>query len=981
MKKYLFIACAAVVLVAVSSGISQAIIVTATPNPAKVGQTVTIKAVADFGATPDCQLRINYGDGSGWINLVPECGSTPCTRTVTHSYTTPGKYIIRVTHAVPPDCPTLPNPPDPATTTITIADPLSSGIDDLPSGIVGVKYTHQIEVSGGVPPKTFQRSSGSLPPGLALSSSGLISGIPKLGGTFRFQIRVTDSLGQTATYPCSLEVRDLTLTLRGLPPPATIGVQYRYQIQVSGGGVSPKTFQRSSGSLPPGLALSSSGLISGIPTRIGTYPFKAKVTLTREPLVSPTELELVITVHKAAVSVRVNPQSFQMVRGAGLTRTLSYSFSSTASINTTLQSTNAEFRTNPKVGDIAKPLTVQIQNGRGQATETISIPPAVSRKAEKLGFARVIYTRTFTSPIVEPLTARVTISFTRGAGSELWISRISIYFENKRPRLTIQRNGKVGTAYADIRYEGTGLLKAYWEVDGRVLSRVQKHLTHGRQHTFTTPAMPPIPTFSEGSHRLRFIITEPEQAIAFPVAIYYVTAAEAVTKHEIMLLVPEDGAECNYGPVQFTWKGTEQDVVYLIEFQKQGEEKPFFSAYSRNDTYILPSSVLKEQFIPGSSYVWRVKGFDTENTLIGESTEYIFTFLEQASYVPGQLLLVAQDTQKGRLRLEAIGRKYNLRAVEEYNLNTLHLHVAVFYTEEEITTLMDAIMKEEGIVAVQPNYISRTLAEPMSDMQNMFRVLRLEKMHEQYKGQGIPVAVIDTGVDVAHRDLKDRMREYHNFIKDSSYKAEIHGTAVAGIIGASINGFGIEGVAPEADIFAFRACRQVSEDKPEGECYTTSFSQALDMAIGKEAKVVNMSLGAAAPDSLIVALLKEGRKRGIIFVAPVGNQVHKKELSFPASHPAVVAVCGIDDKGDPYPNREIALKARVCAPATNVFTTVPGDRHNFLSGTSMSSAAVAGLLTVAYAKDGGVDIGKLPAFQNDFRQWQEDLLKIIICEK
>jgi subtilisin family serine protease len=173
----------------------------------------------------------------------------------------------------------------------------------------------------------------------------------------------------------------------------------------------------------------------------------------------------------------------------------------------------------------------------------------------------------------------------------------------------------------------------------------------------------------------------------------------------------------------------------------------------------------------------------------------------------------------------------------------------------------------------------------------------------------------------------------------------------------------------------------MSGENPEAECYTTSVAKAIDMAIEKKAKVVNMSFGSIFSDKLILKLIEEGVRRGVIFVAPVGNMPKQKELTFPASHPLVVAVAGMDERGNPYPNSEIASKARVSAPATNVLTTIPGDKHNFLNGTSLASATIAGILTLAIGKTGGIDIDRMPPFKGDLCKWEEELLKLSICEK
>jgi len=646
------------------------------------------------------------------------------------------------------------------------------------------------------------------------------------------------------------------------------------------------------------------------------------------------------------------------------------------------------------LGSVNTPLSITMigppfGTTRGSAAEILVVPIAVIKRAEQLGLNRFSYTRTFAMSGCftggGPQIGITQIALTGEATAEFSINRLQIYFENHRAEITVKKHQPALKAFVDIRFAGSGLLRGYWEVDGRVLSHVNQHLVYGRQVTLEFPEIPRpkelqyLPTIDSGTHIVRFVITNPIHTVTPPAAIYFVTAEE-YAKRPINLISPKDKSEVDYSPVTFKWEGKDQPITYLIEFLEEMGQKPIFSAYTKRAFYVLPLPVLKSVFSAGKSYFWRVKGFDVDNKIIGESPEFRFTFKELDSYVPGQILLVAETSQGGLELIGKIGGKYNLGLIETYDIKSLQQKVALFQTKEDIFKLIGALAKEEGVVLAQPNYIFRTMAEPMSDKQNIYRILNLKKVHEYVRGKGVMVAIIDTGVDAQHRDLKDRVVSSENLLKEP-YIAEVHGTAVAGIIGASINAFGIEGVAPEAEILALRACRQVSEQYPDAECYTTSVAKAIDMAIEKKAKVVNMSFGSIASDKMILKLIEEGARRGIIFVAPVGNMPNQKELTFPASHPLVMAVAGMDEKGNPYPNSEIASKARVRAPAMNVLTTTPGDKHNFLSGTSLSSATIAGILTLAAGKDGGIDKEKIPPFKGDLCKWEEELLKLSLCEK
>jgi hypothetical protein len=107
----------------------------------------------------------------------------------------------------------------------------------------------------------------------------------------------------------------------------------------------------------------------------------------------------------------------------------------------------------------------------------------------------------------------------------LTITRIQLYFDNNRPEITIKRNYPL-KVYAEIGFNGTGLLEGYWEVDGEFLANVKIMLPSGNKVVIESPDNPTIPAFVSGTHKLRFIITRPSMTITFPQAIYFVTTDE-----------------------------------------------------------------------------------------------------------------------------------------------------------------------------------------------------------------------------------------------------------------------------------------------------------------------------------------------------------------------------------------------------------------------------------------------------------------------
>ncbi len=154
-----------------------------------------------------------------------------------------------------------------------------------PAGVVGEAYALALLASGGVPDYAWDISAGVLPPGLTLNAtSGLISGVPGVAGTFDFTVRVTGENSASSTRALSIAVfaapveeSDLAVATTALLE-GTVGLPYG-QYLFADGGSPPYSWVVSTGSLPAGLSLNAStGLISGTPTAAGTFGFIVTVT-------------------------------------------------------------------------------------------------------------------------------------------------------------------------------------------------------------------------------------------------------------------------------------------------------------------------------------------------------------------------------------------------------------------------------------------------------------------------------------------------------------------------------------------------------------------------------------------------------------------------------------------------------------------------------------------------------------------------------
>jgi hypothetical protein len=689
--------------------------------------------------------------------------------------------------------------------------------------------------------------------------------------------------------------------------------------------------------------------------------------------------------YQGTLAVLAVPSSFSVPRGDSSSLNVTYQFTGAPMMSSLLSSSTGVFMVGDTTIEVNPTfLTVSIRQGIGRLSENISVPVRVLDEAMKKGSAGFVYKRTFSSPdggIILNTTINFTITTEAGAAFE--IRRIDLYFENRRPEITISRNYPNLRAYADIRFVGSGLLQGFWEVDGRIISRVDRHLLYGSSVTLETPEIPPLPTFDPGYHSVKFIITNPKVGIELKPILYFVTAEEAKGKPvAIALYSPENEEIIAYGPSTFTWEKPEKTAFFTIQFFDNLKAELVFSAFTKEASYTLPESIVLNSLSPGRKYSWKVTGFNDASDVIAESELWSFTIAVSEDYVKGQVLVVFADSVFSEGLLREMKERYALTPLQTYSLRALNVRMVLFGTlEKDIAGLAEKLRKNKNILLVQPNYLFSTMADPLCKNQYANTMLNIEKLHKAATGRGVKVAVIDTGVDADHDDLKARVSVKKNFVDGNSYAPEIHGTAVAGVIAASINGSGIEGVAPEAGIIALRACRQVSVENPEGECRTDSLARALDEAIEQRVHIVNMSFGTPHYDSLLARLIDTGKEKGILFVAPASNVKNDKRLRFPASHPAVIAVGGLDEQMNPYPNVDIARASCACAPALNILTTVPGNKHNFLNGTSLSSAYISGILALALEKDKSITRQKLPVYNGNICKWEEELLKITICEK
>lgn len=539
--------------------------------------------------------------------------------------------------------------------------------------------------------------------------------------------------------------------------------------------------------------------------------------------------------------------------------------------------------------------------------------------------------------------------------ADLSITRMELKFGNNQPRITVKRNQKIKGLKAKVSFTGSGLLQGYWEVDGVRKINVFQQVRKGPYVEIEYPEIPPLSTFIPGTHRVRLILTSPNLEITYPQAIYFVRADE-VERLPIALFMPQADMGCDFSATVFNWKNVKRASVYHLRFYGPETDEPIFSAFTKKSEYRLREKPLKSRFEAGRDYRWQVFAVDGTNNIIAQSKIRSFFFKEALAYLPGIFMLITDQNVATPGLKSGIMDEFNADVIDEYVVKTLNLTVTVFSTSEDVLKVIAAVKNRPGVILAQPDYIYQTFSEPLSDMQDLERLIGLSDRKITGKGKGVSVGVVDTAVDGMHRDLSGAVLFQQDFISKNKTGAEAHGTGVAGLIAARINAFGMQGVAPESGILALRACRQISKDNSRGECYSHAVIKALDTGMEQGASIINLSLGMQSQDPILSRLIQAGARRNILFVAPVGNRSDMAAVNFPASHPDVIAVCGLLPDGRLFPNDRVAGLADIAVPCHKLLTTIPGNDHNFMSGTSMSCAVVSGLLALCREADDTFDL-------------------------
>ncbi|MEU6735325.1 type VII secretion-associated serine protease mycosin [Streptomyces physcomitrii] len=279
-----------------------------------------------------------------------------------------------------------------------------------------------------------------------------------------------------------------------------------------------------------------------------------------------------------------------------------------------------------------------------------------------------------------------------------------------------------------------------------------------------------------------------------------------------------------------------------------------------------------------------------------------------------------------------------------------------------------AALSTAVLLALLPPAAAR--ADSVRARQWGLEALDAEEAWRSGKGAGITVAVLDTGVDAEHPDLKGNVLPGKDIVGFGAGRGDRawarHGTAMASIIAGhghgTDRGDGVLGLAPAAKILPVRVILEEGDParRKARQSRGSALAQGIRWAADQGADVINLSLGddsaSAHPDAGEDAAVQYALKKGAVLVASAGNGGEKGDhISYPAAYPGVIVATAVDRYGNRSKFSTRRWYATVSAPGDEIVMADPDHKYYRGWGTSAASAFVSAAVALVRAAHPDLD--------------------------
>ncbi|MFL8936306.1 S8 family peptidase [Rossellomorea oryzaecorticis] len=309
---------------------------------------------------------------------------------------------------------------------------------------------------------------------------------------------------------------------------------------------------------------------------------------------------------------------------------------------------------------------------------------------------------------------------------------------------------------------------------------------------------------------------------------------------------------------------------------------------------------------------------------------------------------------------ETSDREYIVTFIEDIDWNALHTaKVEVLDSYEVISAVSVKASESEAAVlndSPRVSTIQESKTYEIRDQQisKSFPMLNITPdIQTVYRGTGVKIGILDTGVDLKHPDLK--VNGGICVLEESCTRGyqddNGHGTHVAGVIGALDNEIGVVGVVPDAGLYAIKAMDST------GTGTTATILAGVEWAIENKMDILNMSVTTDQDDPALKQMIDRAYNEGMLIVGAAGNNGTKSgdgdTVLYPARYSSVIAVGAVNDNQVRVASSATGNSLEFVAPGYNIYSTVPlagdsfdgiRDGYTYMTGTSMAAPYITGII-------------------------------------
>ncbi|MGH9933577.1 MAG: S8 family peptidase, partial [Nitrososphaerales archaeon] len=338
----------------------------------------------------------------------------------------------------------------------------------------------------------------------------------------------------------------------------------------------------------------------------------------------------------------------------------------------------------------------------------------------------------------------------------------------------------------------------------------------------------------------------------------------------------------------------------------------------------------------------RILGVSIVSVLLFSMLTYSNVYAEEEGYVD-VLIGFTEDADQSQIVEEGADIKYNFTSIDV---------VAASVPEDSL----DELATDPNIEFVEFDAPVYALGHTSSNIeyQNSWGVdhIGADLVHaDGNKGTGVKICILDTGINYNHPDLAANFKGGKDFINSDNDPNDDngHGSNVAGIVAAVLDGAGVVGVAPEAHLYSGKVLNKF------GSGSISDVIAGIEWCVDQQVMIISMSLGSSTGSVAWRNALNAAYSDGVLLVAAAGNSGNcdgtGSNVRYPAKYDSVIAVAMTDQTDARHCKSATGSKIELSAPGVGINSTSFNAAYFTNSGTSMSAPHVSGAAALVMLTD------------------------------